>query len=249
MRISPKISKPFLNKLLYMKHGISGAGSAWASGSASGSGSTLGSSSASENGQSLERVNAFSDGVFAIIITIMVLELKKPEEASFKALLHLWPTWVSYIASYAFTAVVWVNHHFLLKKEIRATWRLVWANFGHMFAVSLIPFITMWMAETRLAALPVALYAFDFFLVNVTYIGLIYESHFVSGTTLKAGQLMRVRSICTLALFLLATGLAFAEPLLGFLIVCACLGLYLRPDIPSRKRREPVEETVRIDLL
>jgi hypothetical protein len=73
----------------------------------------------------------------------------------------------------------------------------------------LIPFITSWMADTRLAALPVALYAFDFFLVNVTYIVLIYESRFV----------------------------------------CACLMLYLRPDIPERTRAEPVEETVRVDLL
>src|ERR1700761_6171850 len=141
----------------------------------------IGETKASTSEQSLERVNAFSDGVFAIIITIMVLDLKKPAEVSFKALLHLWPTWVSYIASYLFTAVVWVNHHFLLKKEFRPTWRLVWANFLHMFVVSLIPFLTSWMADTRLAALPVALYAFDFFLVNVTYIGLYHESRIVCG--------------------------------------------------------------------
>jgi uncharacterized membrane protein len=199
--------------------------------------------------QTVERVNAFSDGVFAIIITIMVLELKKPGEESFRALVHLWPTWVSYIASYLFVAVVWVNHHFLLKKDIRASWRLVWANFGHLFAVSLIPFITSWMADTRLGTLPVALYAFDFFLVNITYIGLIYESRFVCEVTRKKGRLMRFRSVVTLALFLLAAGLAFWHPLVGFSIVCACLLLYLRPDVPQGVQVETVAETVRADLL
>jgi uncharacterized membrane protein len=110
--------------------------------------------------QSLERINAFSDGIFAIIITIMVLDLKKPESATFQALGHLWPVWVSYIASYIFVAIVWVNHHFLLKNATRATPLLIWANFGHMFVVSLIPFLTAWMAGTRLAAVPVAMYAY-----------------------------------------------------------------------------------------
>jgi len=96
-----------------------------------------GARAAATNTPSLERVNAFSDGVFAIIITIMVLELKRPEEASLKAFVHMWPTWVSYIASYLFVAVVWVNHHYLLKKEIGASWRLIWANFAHMFVVSI----------------------------------------------------------------------------------------------------------------
>jgi len=91
----------------------------------------------------------------------MVLDLKKPETASFAALGHLWPTWVSYLASYLFIAIVWVNHHFLLKNCPRVTTRLIWANFGHLFVVSLIPFLTAWMAETRLEAVPVALYAFD----------------------------------------------------------------------------------------
>lgn len=202
--------------------------------------------------QSLERVNAFSDGVFAIIITIMVLDLKKPDQASFKAFAHLWPTWLSYMASYLFVAVVWVNHHYLLKKEIRASWRLIWANFGHMFVVSLIPFITSWMADTRLGALPVAFYAFDFFLVNVTYIGLVYESRFESvgcWLTFRTGQLMRLRSIATLVLFLAATALAFWYPRASFVIVIGCLMLYLRPDIPKYKPLEPVVDPVRVDLL
>ena len=209
----------------------------------------MGETASSTNDQSLERVNAFSDGVFAIIITIMVLDLKKPAEANFPSLLHMWPTWVSYIASYLFTAVVWVNHHFLLKKDFRATWRLVWANFGHMFAVSLIPFITSWMADTRLAPLPVALYAFDFFLVNVTYLGLYYESRIVCGMSVKTGHLMRFRSVATLVLFLSAAVLSFWHPVAGFSLVCVCLFFYLRPDIPRKPMPEPAAKPVQIDLL
>jgi len=184
--------------------------------------------------QSLERINAFSDGVFAIIITIMVLDLKKPEPATFKALAHLWPSWVSYIASYLFVAIVWVNHHYLLKNAKRATSRLIWANFGHLFVVSLIPFLTSWMADTRLEAVPVAMYAFDFFLVNLTYLGLIYQTipHFRHDSE-KARRLFRWRSIGTLLLALSASCLAFWHPVLGFVIICACFLLYLRPEAPQ----------------
>lgn len=184
--------------------------------------------------QSLERINAFSDGIFAIIITIMVLDLKRPESATFKELAHLWPTWVSYVASYLFIAIVWVNHHYLLKNAKHATSRLIWSNFGHMFVVSLIPFLTSWMADTRLEAVPVAMYAFDFFLVNLTYLGLIYQTipHFRHDSE-KARRLFRLRSIGTLLLALSASGLAFWHPGLGFSIICGCFLLYLRPEAPK----------------
>jgi uncharacterized membrane protein len=98
-----------------------------------------------------DRVYAFSDGVFAIIITIMILELKKPESATFHALFQLWPTWLSYFVSYAFIAIVWLNHHYLLKQVSHASLRLMWVNFAHLFSVSLIPFLTDWIAETKVA--------------------------------------------------------------------------------------------------
>ena len=86
-----------------------------------------------------DRMNAFSDCVFAVIITIMVLELKPPPQPSFAALLPLWPTVVSYAVSYLFIAIVWVNHHHLLRFAGHATPRLIWWNFAHLFAVSLVP--------------------------------------------------------------------------------------------------------------
>ena len=184
--------------------------------------------------KSLDRINAFSDGIFAIIITIMVLDLKRPETASFAALGHTWPTWVSYIASYLFIAIVWVNHHYLLKNATRTTWRLIWANFGHLFVVSLIPFLTGWMAETRLEAVPVAFYAFDFFLVNLSYLGLIRQtdSETRHGNE-KARRLFHLRSIGTLLLALTASAVAFWLPGLGFGLICCCFLLYLRPEAPK----------------
>ena len=117
----------------------------------------------------------FSDAVFAVLITVLVLELRPPELPSFKALFLLWPTWLSYALSYLFIAIVWVNHHHLMGYATEATPRLMWFNFAHLFSVSLLPFSTAWMAASNLAPQPVAFYAAVFFLVNATYISLILE--------------------------------------------------------------------------
>src|SRR5690348_9989482 len=122
-----------------------------------------------------ERLSTFSDGVFAVLITVLVLELRPPEHPTFAALLALWPTWLSYAVSYLFIAIVWANHHHLLRYADEATPRLMWFNFAHLFSVSLLPLSTAWMAVSELAPQPVAFYAAVFFLVNVTYIGLIIE--------------------------------------------------------------------------
>ena len=126
-------------------------------------------------GATPERLNAFSDAVFAVLITVLVLELRPPEEATFKALLQLWPTWLSYAVSYLFIAIVWANHHYLLRYADETTPSLLWFNFAHLFAISLLPLSTAWMAVSRLAPQPVAFYAAVFFLVNATYVALIWE--------------------------------------------------------------------------
>jgi len=122
-----------------------------------------------------ERLSAFSDGVFAVLITVLVLELRPPEHPTLEALLLLWPTWLSYAVSYLFIAIVWTNHHYLLRYAEEATPRLLWFNFAHLFSMSLLPLSTAWMAVSRLSPQPVAFYATVFFLVNATYICLIWE--------------------------------------------------------------------------
>jgi uncharacterized membrane protein len=94
-----------------------------------------------------DRLGAFSDAVLAVIITIMVLELKAPEEATFLALLPLWPTAISYAVSYLFIAIIWLNHHHLLHFVSHTTPALIWVNFAHLFGVSLVPFATAWIAH------------------------------------------------------------------------------------------------------
>ena len=189
-----------------------------------------------------ERLSAFSDGVFAVLITVLVLELRPPEAPTFKALLLLWPTWLSYAVSYLFIAIVWANHHHLMRFATEATPRLMWFNFAHLFSVSLLPLSTAWMAVSELAPQPVAFYAAVFFLVNTTYIFLIWElidRTTVDGISPRVRKIMRYRSIGTLCLFALAAIVALGYPLVGLGICCCCLVVYLKPEAPTSATGEP----------
>src|SRR5215467_10867545 len=171
-----------------------------------------------------ERLSTFSDGVFAVLITVLVLELRPPELPTFKALFQLWPTWLSYAVSYLFIAIVWTNHHFLMRYAEEANSRLLWFNFAYLFSVSLLPLSTAWMAVSDLAPQPVAFYAAVFFLVNATYIALIWElleRGRVRELSAKERRVMRIRSIVTLVIFAAAAAVALKFPVVG-LGLCCC---------------------------
>jgi uncharacterized membrane protein len=177
----------------------------------------------------------FSDGVFAVLITVLVLDLRPPANPSLTALLLLWPTWLSYAVSYLFIAIVWTNHHYLLRYADEATPRLLWFNFAHLFSISLLPLSTTWIAASKLAPQPVAFYAAVFFLVNATYLCLIRElidRTPVSEISTKAKRDMRIRSITTLCLFAVASVVALKYPVIGLGICICCLLVYLKPDPP-----------------
>jgi uncharacterized membrane protein len=182
-----------------------------------------------------ERLSAFSDGVFAVLITILVLELRPPASPNFAALLALWPTWLSYAVSYVFIAIVWTNHHHLLRYASEAKPRLLWFNFAHLFSVSLLPLSTAWMATSKLEAKPVAFYAAVFFLVNATYIGLIWvlveTTH--HGSRRGARTTMLIRAAATLCVFAVAALVALAYPLAGLGLCIGCLIVYLKPEAPG----------------
>jgi uncharacterized membrane protein len=183
-----------------------------------------------------ERLSAFSDAVFAVLITVLVLELRPPEFPTFEAFLLLWPTWLSYAVSYLFIAIVWANHHYLMRYATKATPRLMWVNFGHLFSVSLLPLSTAWMAVSKLAPQPVAFYASVFFLVNMAYIFLIWEliDRFpIDDVSPRVRSLMHFRSIATLCLFGMAAVVALKYPLLGLGVCCCCLIVYLKPEAPG----------------
>ena len=183
-----------------------------------------------------ERLSAFSDAVFAVLITVLVLELRPPELPIFKALLSLWPTWLSYAVSYLFIAIVWVNHHHLMRYATEATPRLMWFNFAHLFSVSLLPLSTAWMAVSELAPQPVAFYAAVFFLVNITYVSLIWElvgRDPLKEVSPKERRIMRFRSVVTLCVFGTAAVVALKFPLIGLGMCCCCLIVYLKPEAPG----------------
>jgi len=187
-----------------------------------------------------ERLSAFSDGVFAVLITVLVLELRPPERPTFEALLLLWPTWLSYAVSYLFIAIVWTNHHYLMRYATEATPGLLWFNFAHLFSMSLLPFSTAWIAVSELSPQPVAFYAAVFFLVNATYICLIWELFArtpVDEISPAVRRIMRIRSITTLCLFGAAAVAALKFPLVGLGICICCLIVYLKPDPPEARKQ------------
>jgi uncharacterized membrane protein len=182
-----------------------------------------------------ERLAAFSDGIFAVIITIMVLQLRLPARASFAALLEEWPTALSYAVSYILIVIMWINHHFLWGFARESTPRLILWNFLHMFAASLVPFATAWVADTRLASVSVFVYAAVIVMVNLSYHAFAYDV--IPRDPDKNGdratrRTALVRSTLTLILFTIAMILSLKFPLIAFLLVTCVLLTYARPEVP-----------------
>src|SRR3954462_7009904 len=115
------------------------------------------------------RLEAFSDGVIAILITIMVLELRPPAGADLGALRPLLPVLLSYLLSFIFLGIYWNNHHHLLQAAKHVDGRVLWANMHLLFWLSLVPFVTAWMGENQFAAVPVAVYGFILLMCAVAF--------------------------------------------------------------------------------
>ena len=183
-----------------------------------------------------ERLGAFSDAVIAVIITIMVLELEAPEQATFAALLNLWPTVLSYAVSYLFIAIIWINHHHLMRFVRRPTHGLIWLNFLHLFLVSLVPFATQWAARSHLASAPVVVWALVFVGVDLAYLA--FERAVMAqadGGQIpdKAKRRATLRSLVTVAIFAAAGGVAFIWPIAGVALIVLALSFFVRPEAPG----------------
>jgi len=140
------------------------------------------------------------------------------------------------VVSYLFIAIIWINHHYLMRLVGSPTLRLIWMNFAHLFLVSLLPFATAWIARTRLASSAVAFYAGLFVCIDITYNVFEREVLGRAHATLiseRARRLARRRSLVVLAMFTTAVLVALVAPRLGFGLMCAALILHLRPDVPS----------------
>jgi len=178
------------------------------------------------------RLEAFSDGVLAIIITIMVLELRVPHEADVTALLPLVPVFLSYVLSFVLLGIYWNNHHHLLQAIKHVDGRILWANLHLLFWLSLIPFVTGWMGENHFAAWPVALYGIVLLCAGIAYFVLTHALIALHGRdSLLATAVGRdVKGIVSGMIYLVAIPLAFVTSwVAGGLYVLVTI-IWLVPD-------------------
>jgi uncharacterized membrane protein len=178
------------------------------------------------------RLEAFSDGVIAIIITIMVLELKVPNGGSFTALRPLVPVLLSYVLSFVYVGIYWNNHHHLLHAAGRVSGAALWANLHLLFWLSLIPFATAWMDENHFATAPVAVYGGVLLMAGVAYYFLAQCLAAVGGpdSTLRVAVGRDRKGLLSIALYVVAIALSFADPHVALGIYVLVAALWFIPD-------------------
>jgi uncharacterized membrane protein len=178
------------------------------------------------------RLEAFSDGVIAIIITIMVLELRPPHDASLTSLRPLLPVFLSYAMSFLFIGIYWSNHHHLLQAVEHVNGGVLWANLHLLFWLSLTPFVTAWIGETRFASWPVALYGMVLLLSAISYSILVLALLSIhSPESVLATAIGRdFKGKISMVIYLVAIPLAFVRPWLAYAIYMLVAVMWLVPD-------------------
>ena len=179
-----------------------------------------------------ERISAFSDGVIAIIITIMVLELKVPHGTDLAALSGLVPVFLTYVLSFIVLGIYWNNHHHMLYLTDRVTGSILWANLHLLFWLSLMPFVTGWMGENHFAPLPTAVYGVVLLLSGIAYYILEQTIIRVQGpnSRLEAAVGSDAKGRISVVLYALAIPLAFVQELLSDAIYVLVALMWLIPD-------------------
>lgn len=178
------------------------------------------------------RLEAFSDGVIAIIITIMVLELRVPEGAEPGALVPLLPVFFSYLLSFIFLGIYWSNHHHLIQAVKVVDGRALWANLHLLFWLSLTPFVTAWMGENNFSAWPVALYGVVLLFSGIAYYILARTLVVLHGSdsviAIALGK--DVKGKISIVLYMVAIPSAFIHPMLAFAVYVLVEIIWLVPD-------------------
>jgi uncharacterized membrane protein len=181
---------------------------------------------------STTRLEAFSDGVVAILITIMVLELRPPHEASVVALRAMLPTFLSYVLSFVFLAIYWNNHHHMLHLTTRVTGGILWANMHLLFWLSLVPFVTAWIGESHTASVPTAMYGVVLVSAAIAYT-ILQRAIIVSQgahSTLAAAVGGDRKGKLSVALYVSAIPLAFVHPAISDVLYATVALIWLVPD-------------------
>jgi len=181
---------------------------------------------------SKDRLEAFSDGVIAIIITIMVLELEVPEGIEWTALMPLAPIFLSYVLSFIFLAIYWNNHHHLLQAVEHVGGRILWANMHLLFWLSLIPFVTAWMGTHPLAPWPIALYGVVLLFAAIAYYLLTRALIALHGrqSLLAAAVGRDSKGVLSVIFYLMAIPAAFAIPWSSLALYVLVAIIWLIPD-------------------
>ena len=178
------------------------------------------------------RLEAFSDGVIAILITIMVLELKPPHEPTFEAFFHQYPVYLSYVLSFVNIGIYWNNHHHLLHGVQRISGGVMLANLNLLFWLSLVSFATAWAGETRFASAPVAVYGIVLICCAISYIilqsSLIHANGKDSDFAKAIGKDFKGK--LSLAIYLVAVPVAWFLPIVSCLLFVAVAILWFIPD-------------------
>ena len=196
-----------------------------------------------------ERLSAFTDGVLAIVLTIMVLELPVPHGASGTALRPLWPLLGAYALSFVNIGIFWNNHHHLMHLVRKVDGRVLWANLFLLFWLSLIPFVIRWIGEARVTAEPVAAYgvvlmmaALAYWLLERVIIIVDVAEEGEAPLELAVGSVLRER--WSIAMYLVGASLAFVEPWIAVGIYILVALLWFAPD---RRVEKEVEKAVKVE--
>jgi len=181
---------------------------------------------------SKSRMEAFSDGVIAVIITIMVLEMRAPHDASLAALRPLIPVFLSYVMSFVFLGIYWNNHHHMLQAVHSVNGRVLWANSHLLFWLSLTPFVTNWMGETHFAQWPVIVYGIVLILAAVAYYVLARAlvAHHGPESALAVALGSDFKGRISIVIYAVAIAVAFVAPYISCALYAAVAAMWLIPD-------------------
>ena len=178
------------------------------------------------------RLEAFSDGVLAIIITIMVLQMRLPVGSNFEALYSTLPTFMNYLGSFIYVGIYWNNHHHLFQATNKVSGQVLWSNLNLLFWLSLLPFATAWMGENNFEKQPVAFYGFILLMVAIAYKILTY---FIVKSEGKQSKISKAigrdyKGTVSILLYVLAIGVSFLLPLLSNIVYFMVALVWLIPD-------------------
>jgi len=184
------------------------------------------------------RIEAFSDGVLAIIITIMVLEIKAPEENTFESLTHLIPVFLSYVLSFIYVGIYWNNHHHMFHVVKKVNGSIMWGNLFLLFWLSLIPFATSWIGEHNFSAVPMSIYGFVLLMCAVSYFWLQNKIIKLEGkdSILHRAIEKDLKGKISALAYLLAIPLAFVSPWISGILYIAVALLWIVPDSRIEKQ-------------